>query len=65
MIVDYPKLAYWMSENLLDPAHLKKELNLEKDTFSKMRHAEEVDEQVVELICKRLGCSIDDVRYIR
>ena len=63
IIVDYHRLMYWMQENGVDPATLRKELNLEKDTFARMRRAEDSDQQVLEAICRRLGCSIDDIRY--
>lgn len=52
---------FWMGENGVDPAALRNELNLKQDTFAKMRRAEDSDEQVVEAICRRLGCRIDDV----
>lgn len=65
MIVDYHRLMYWMEENAVDPATLKREMGLEKDTFAKMRRAEDSDEAVVAKICQRLGCSMEDIRYKR
>lgn len=65
MIVDYHRLMYWMQENAMDPAALKRELDLENDTFGKMRKGQDSDEAVVAKICQRLGCSMEDIRYKR
>lgn len=63
MIVDYNKLVYWLSETGMDPAKLKKELELPGYTFKKMKTGQETDMAIVQLICNRLGCTPDDLRY--
>ena len=63
MIVDYNKLVYWLSETGMDPAKLKKELELPGDAFKKMKTGQETDMAIVQLICNRLGCTPDDLRY--
>lgn len=61
MGISYKKLWILLIEKEINPATLRKDLNIATGTMTKLRKNEEVALSVLLRICKYLNCDIGDV----
>lgn len=61
MKVTYKKLWLLLVERDISPATLRKDLNIESGTMTKMRRNEEVALSMLLRICDYLNCNIGDI----